>query len=154
MALCFFVETQPCDTCIIFVMAPLIFPTTLQPHRITDRTPPEFPMSEFSPDAGPDSRVLLSTIPRKATLGFEYQGLTAIQVKIIDDFYLTETYGGFDKFELPLVIFRSMRMTNTDKAMIARVSPNGLWRFKEKPKLETIITDVYKVTISLESVLL
>jgi hypothetical protein len=135
-------------------MANLIFPTTLQPHRITDRTPPEFAVSEFMPDAGPDSRILLSTIPRKATLGFEYQGLTALQVKIMDDFYLEETFGGFEKFELPFVIFRSMQMTNVDKAMIARMSPNGLWHFKEKYKIETIVTDVYRVTMLLESVLL
>jgi hypothetical protein len=135
-------------------MPNLVFPTTLCPHRITDRTPPEFPVAEFVPDAGPDSRVLLSTIPRKAVLGLEYQGLSARQVKVMDDFYMEETYGMFEKFELPLVIFRGMQMTNADKAIIARMSPNGLWRFREKPKLETIVTDVYKLTVSLESVLL
>ena len=132
-------------------MPNLIYPPFPQPLRLADRNSPDFAVPRFDPDAGPGSRLLLSKIPSKASIILEYQGLTAVEWKIIDDFYLNESFGSFRSFIISLAMLRQMQLTNADKAMIARMSPTENWIFKEKPKSETIVSDVYKLTVTLES---
>lgn len=126
----------------------LVFPGNPCASRFIDTSLKDYNVQEFKPDAGPSSRILLSTVGGGSGLSWLYEAISARQVLEIIDFWDNKTFGTFKSFKLNLATFRQFGLNGYEVRMITELATE--WKFKEKPKVETILSNMYKVTVSVE----
>lgn len=127
------------------------FPTSQIPSQIKNVSPTDYNVQIYNYDDGTTARRLRNISPVNTQISLIYEGVDSSFYNQLLEFYRVEAQGKKNVFDLPEEVFS--RHPSTFFEIINMLEdPNRKWRFNSVPRVETVVVDVYNITVELKNV--